>query len=129
VAGTAFLKETMPKKSFLPERLRYLQPFRKKFASHPEELNEETAEGPLFALLEKRIKDLSESKAQKLLEDDLNALESWLFIPEHRNDCLQFVRGCLMVSPSDLAKRILEVSKKLLNHHRGSKWVFLMGQR
>jgi hypothetical protein len=66
-------------------------------------------------------------EAHKLLDGDLNALESWLSDPKHKNDCLQFVRGCLMVSPSDLAKRIREELQKRLNRLRGLKLVCLMG--
>lgn len=102
----------MPPKPALPDQLHYLQPFRRKFGSRPEQLNEEEAEGPLFELMSKRIKGLSESDAGKLLEDDLNCLESWLSVPENENDCLHFVRGFLMLSPSGLAKRILEETEK-----------------
>lgn len=102
-----------PRASSLPERLRYLQPFRKKFASRaPEELNEDTGEAPLFALLSKRIKGRSEAEGQNILEADLGALEEWLDEPANKNDCLQFVRGFLMVSPSELAKRIVEETAK-----------------
>lgn len=96
----------------MPDRLRYLQPFRKTFGSRPEQLNEVEAEGPLFELMSKRIKGVSESDAQELLEGDLQCLESWLSTPGNENDCLQFVRGFLLVSPSELAKRILEESEK-----------------
>lgn len=103
----------MPHASPLPQRLRYLQSFRKKFASRsPEELNENTGEPPLFALLSKRLKGHSEAAAQKILEDDLAALEEWLSVPTQASDCLQFVRGFLLVSPSELAKYILEESAK-----------------
>src|SRR6266446_6167849 len=99
----------MPRASSLPERLGYLQPFRKKFASRPpEEFGENTGEAPLLALLGKRLKGQSETEAQKILEDDLAALEEWLAESPHKTDCLQFVRGFLLVSPSELAKRILE---------------------
>src|SRR5580765_4631269 len=103
----------MPRPSSLPERLRYLQPFRKRFASRaPEELNEDSGEAPLFALLSKRIKGRSKAEAQNVLEADFAALEKWLSDPANENDCLQFVRGFLMVSPSELAKRIIEESEK-----------------
>jgi hypothetical protein len=103
----------MARRGSLPERLRYLQPFRKKFASRqPEELNEDTGEAPLFALLSKRVKGFSELEAQKLLEEDLAVLERWLATPENEGDCLQFVRGFLMISPSELVKRIYEEAAK-----------------
>lgn len=106
-------KQTKSRLSSLPEQLRYLQPFRKKFASRPpEQLNEDTGEAPLFALLSKHIKGLSEAEARKVLENDLELLEKWLASPANENDCLQFVRGFLMVSPSELAARILEESAK-----------------
>lgn len=99
----------------MPEQLHYLQPFRKKFATlPPEELNEETGETPLFALLTKRIKGRSVAEAQDILERDLAALEAWLDEPANKTDCLQFVRGFLMVSPSELAKRIIEESTKAI---------------
>lgn len=103
----------MSRASSLPDQLRYLQSFREKFATRaPEELSEDTGEAPLFALLTKRIKAHSEAEAQSILETDLAALEEWLDKPANKNDCLQFVRGFLMVSPSELAKRIIEESAK-----------------
>ena len=105
--------ETFARASPLPERLRYLQPFRKKFTSlPPEALKEDTGEAPLFALLSKRINGRSEVEARNILGADLAALEAWLGEPANKNDCLQFVRGFLMVSPSELAKRIIEESAK-----------------
>lgn len=106
-------KQSKPRLSPLPQQLRYLEAFRKKFATRPpEELNEDTGEVPLFALLIKRINGVSESEAQTLLENDLEVLEKWLATPENENDCLQFVRGFLLLSPSELATRILEESAK-----------------
>jgi len=103
----------MPRASSLPEQLRYLQQFRKKFASRaPAELSENTGEIALFALLSKRIKGHSKAEAQRILETDLAVLEEWLSESANENDCLQFVRGFLMVSPSELAKRIIEESAK-----------------
>ena len=51
-------------------------------------------------------------EAQSILEADFGALEEWLSDSANENDCLQFVRGFLMVSPSELAKRIIEESAK-----------------
>jgi len=102
----------MPRPSSLPEQLRYLQPFRKKFARAPEELNKSTGEAALFALLSKRIEGRSKAEAQSILEADFVVLEEWLSDSANENDCLQFVRGFLMVSPSELAKRIIEESTK-----------------
>jgi len=98
----------MPLSSPLPERLRYPQ----SFSSRPDELNEETAEGPLLTIFIKRISGHSAADAQKILEGDLYILEEWLALPGNENDCLQFVRGFLTVSPGSLATRILEESAK-----------------
>jgi len=78
----------------LPERLKYLQPFRKKFASLlPEELNEDTGFSPLLKLLKKRIAGLSAGEAEKLLEEDIAELQTWLAASEQINDCLHFAAG------------------------------------
>ena len=105
----------MPRLSPLPERLRYLQPFRKKFANRPsEELNEDTGSGPLFTLLHKRIAGLSRAEAEILLKEDSAALQTWLSAPEQQNDCLHFASVFLsMISPSELVTQILEEAKKL----------------
>src|SRR5436309_3052542 len=98
----------MPRLSPLPERLRYLQPFRKKFATcPPEELNEDTGGGPLFALLRKRIEGHSTAEAEKLLEQDGAALQSWLSARQQQNDPLHFASVFFsMVSPSELVSQI-----------------------
>ena len=86
----------MARASSLPQRLRYLQPFRKKFrALPPEELNEDTGSDPLFALFSKRIKGLPSIKAEQLLEEDIAALREWLSAPAQQNDPLQFAMGVL----------------------------------
>lgn len=100
----------------MPERLRYLQPFRKKFATRaPEELNEDTGVSPLFALLRKRIMGRSIAEAEDLLKEDGAALQTWLSAPEQQNDCLHFASVFLsMISPSELVSQILEEAKKLV---------------
>lgn len=104
----------MPRASTLPERLRYLQPFRKKFASRSsEKLNEETGPAILLPLLSNRIEARSAAEAQKVLEEDMAVLQEWLSAPEQENDCLHFVTGFLMVSPSELVKWIQEESKRI----------------
>jgi len=64
------MRKTRPTSSSeLPERLRYLQPFRRKFASRrPEDLNEDSGAQPLMALLAKRIQGLSPTEAAQILE-------------------------------------------------------------
>ena len=57
-------------------------------------------------------KVIQKRQRQKILEDDLAALEEWLSFPTQASDCLQFVRGFLLVSPSELAKDLLEESAK-----------------
>lgn len=96
--------------SQLPERLRYLQPFRKKFASQrAEDLNEDSGFASLIALFSKRIKGLSPLEAEGVLAEDLTALEQWLDSPANQNDTLQFARGVvLIVSPADLVNLIAE---------------------
>jgi hypothetical protein len=98
----------------LPERLRYLQPFRKKFATlPPEELNEGSGADPLFALFSKRIKGLSPIQAEKILKEDEVALRDWLSAPTHQNDPLQFAIGVFYIySPPELVKHLLEELKK-----------------
>lgn len=104
----------MPRISPLPERLQYLQPFRKRFASRqPEELNEDTGFTPLLALLSKRIAGLSVEDAEKLLEEDMAALQSWLSAPEQINDCLHFAAGVFLIAPpAELVEQIWEETKK-----------------
>jgi hypothetical protein len=94
--------------SDLPQRLRYLQPFRKKFASRrPEDLNEDTGMVPLMTLLTKRIQGLDLPAAQQLLEEDVAALTQWLSSPDQQNDPLQFAGGAFRIlSPAELAKHL-----------------------
>jgi hypothetical protein len=100
----------MPRLSSLPERLRYLQPFRRKFKSRsPEELNEDTGSEPLLQILGKRLARLSPEEAEKTLRQDIELLEDWLAQLDNQNDCLQFVRGFFMVgSPSQMAQTVSE---------------------
>jgi hypothetical protein len=97
----------------LPTRLEYLQPFRKKFASCPDELNEDTGYEPLLELLQKRIAGFSDEAAEKLLTEDIAELEKWLAAPEQVNDCLHFAQGVFLIaSPPDLLKQIKEEAAK-----------------
>jgi hypothetical protein len=93
----------------LPERLQYLQPFRKKFAMRPDDLNENTGYTPLLELLQKRIAGHSNEAAAKLLAEDITELQNWLAAPEQVNDCLHFTEGVFLIaSPADLIKQINE---------------------
>ena len=84
------------KLSPLPERLKYLQPFRRKFASKkPEELNDYNGTDPLMKLLAKRLASMPDDDAIALVEGDLTELKSWLSRPENQSDSLQFVRDLL----------------------------------
>jgi hypothetical protein len=95
--------------SSLPERLKYLQPFRKKFASKPpEELDEDTGVEPLMKLLVKRLVGLTEDEAKTSIQADLTELESWLASPENQNDSLQFVRGFLLISGDEVPRMVCE---------------------
>lgn len=96
----------------LPKRLQYLQPFRKKFASRPDELNE-TAFTPFLESLQKRIAGHSNGEAEKLLEEDMAELQNWLSAPEQINDCLHFAAGVFLIaSPAELIKQIKEEAKE-----------------
>ena len=97
----------------LPERLAYLQPFRKQFASRPDELNEDTGYLPLLELLQKRIAGCSDEAAAKLLEEDIAELQKWLGAPEQVDDCLHFAAGVFLIAaPADLIRQIEEESKE-----------------
>jgi len=98
----------------LPERLLYLQPFRKKFArSTAEGLNEDTGSVVLWPLLSERIRGRSPVDAEKMLSDDFAALQLWLAEPAHQNDPLQFVLGfSLVASPEELVSRIKEEAER-----------------
>jgi hypothetical protein len=106
----------MPRLSPLPKRLRYLQPFRKKFVNRPpEELNEDSGAGPLFALLQKRMEGLSTAQAENLLKEDGAALQAWLSEPEQQNNCLHFALVFLpMIEPSELVAQISEHTRSLI---------------
>lgn len=97
----------------LPEELKYLQPFRKKFASRPSEELDETAFASLLQILEKRIAGLSDEAAEKLLDQDSVALSNWLSAPEQSTDCLHFAKAAFYIaSPSEMLRMIREQSEK-----------------
>lgn len=89
----------------LPDRLRYLQPFRGKFARRMDDLNEDSGAVALYALLRKRIKGLTDADARNLLAEDALALEKWLETPGLENDPLVFAG--VMFAP-DLVPDVLE---------------------
>ena len=104
----------MPRAPVLPERLRYLQPFRKKFARcRPENLNEDTGSVPLLRLLAKRIHGLTLESAATLLEQDHAALEDWLGQLGGKGDPLHFALGFFITtSGEELARVIMEEAEK-----------------
>ena len=104
----------MPRVPNLPERLRYLQPFRKRFARcRPENLNEDTGSGPLLAVLAKRIHGLPLESAATLLEQDHAALEHWLGQLDGKGDPLHFALGFFVTtSAEELARVIKEEGEK-----------------
>jgi len=102
-------KQSLTNASHLPERLKYLQPFRKKFASRPDDLNEDSGWPPLMKLLTKRVRGLSDLEAEMILSEDFTALQQWLAAPANQNDPLHFVFGLpLIASPADVMKLIRE---------------------
>lgn len=100
--------------SLLPERLEYLQPFRKKFRSQAAEaLNEDSGSAVLMPLFTKRLRGLSLQEAEEVLTADFEALQKWLSEAAQQDDPLQFVLGfSLVASPQELAKHIKEQAEK-----------------
>lgn len=103
----------MPRMPSLPERLSYLQPFRKKFSAKPDELDESSGCAPLLALLHKRIKGCPDSEAEALLKEDGAALEVWLALPENESDPLHFASAFLcMMEPAELMAVLADELRK-----------------
>jgi hypothetical protein len=100
--------------SELPERLRYLQSFRRQFASRPPEaLNEDSGPAVLMPLFAKRIRGFSDTEAAQVLEQDRAALEQWLSPLGEEGDPLHFALGFLLTaSPEEMAKLIREEAEK-----------------
>ncbi len=97
------------KLSPLPERLKYLQPFRKKFASKPpEELDEESGVEPLMKLLANRLARSSDDEAKDLIQADLAELDMWLASPGNQSDSLQWVRGFFLISGDEVPRLVHE---------------------
>lgn len=98
----------------LPERLYYLQPFRRKFARcGVEGLNEDSGSAVLWPLLSERIRGLSQQDAEKVLCDDFAALQLWMADAARQNDPLQFVLGLsLVASAEEFVKRIKEEAER-----------------
>ncbi len=104
----------MPRAPVLPKRLRYLQPFRERFARRrPENLSEDTGGGPLMALLAKRIHGLPLESAATLLRQDHAALEHWLSQLNGKGDPLHFALGFFVTtSAEELARVVREEAEK-----------------
>jgi len=98
----------------LPERLRYLQPFRRKFArGRAQELNEDSGSAVLMPLMSKRIEGFSVENAAALLQQDHAALEQWLNSLGGKGDPLHFALGfSITAAPQELAKLIKEETEK-----------------
>jgi len=104
----------MPRAPQLPETLRYLQPFRRKFARvTPENLNDTSGPPVLMPLLYKRIHTLPLHEAAALLERDRTALEQWLAQLGDHADPLHFVQGVFITaSAAELVALIKEEIEK-----------------
>ena len=103
-----------PSPSHLPERLSYLNLFRKKFASRPpEELDENSGAAPLMAAFSKRIGDLPIPEAICVLEGDRAVLEQWLSSLGEQGDPLHFALGFLLTAaPEEVVTLLREEAKK-----------------
>ena len=103
----------MPRLTPLPQRLRYLQPFRKQVAKlKPEEIDESMDLSLLNKLLLQRIEGMSPQVGKQTLEADQEALEKWLEAPAFEdNGGMIFLQGYLMALP-DLVDRLLEERDK-----------------
>jgi len=83
----------MAEKEILPERLQYLQPFRKFLAKLPREEASDADPALLEELIHKQIKGKTVEEAREKLKADLEELEKYLSAPHRRNDRLHFVLG------------------------------------
>jgi hypothetical protein len=103
----------MPRLSPLPEKLRYLQPFRKQVAKlKPDEAIEDMDLSLLNRLLCRRIVGLPVNEGKKMLQEDLTMLEEWLVSPKlEDNGGMFFLQGYLMALP-ELVDRLLEEKDK-----------------
>jgi hypothetical protein len=103
----------MPRLTPLPEKIRYLQPFRKQVAKlKPEEIDESMDLSLLDKLLLERIRELPTDDGKKLLQEDHAILEEWLSSPGLQdNGGMVFLHGYLMALP-DLVDRLLEERDK-----------------
>jgi hypothetical protein len=103
----------MPRLSPLPEKLRYLQPFRKQVAKlKPEEIDESMDLSLLNQLLCGRIEGLPVEEGKKILQADQAVLEEWLASPKlEDNGGMVFLHGYLMALP-ELVDRLLEKEDK-----------------
>ena len=103
----------MSRLSPLPEKLRYLQPFRKQVAKlKADEAVEDTDLSLLNQLLCGRIAGLPVEEGKKMLQEDQAMLEEWLASPKlEDNGGMFFLQGYLMALP-ELVDRLLEEKDK-----------------
>jgi hypothetical protein len=103
----------MPRLSPLPERLRYLEPFRKQVARlKPEEIDESMDLSLLNKLLLERIKGIPIDEGKAKIKADSELLETWLSSPGlNDNGGMMFLQGYFMALP-ELVDRLLEEKDK-----------------
>src|ERR1051325_5795538 len=97
----------MPRAPVLPKCLRYLQPFRERFARCRPENLQDTGGGPLLALLAKRIHGLPLESAATLLRQDHSALEDWLSQLNGKGDPLHFALGFFATTSAEELVRVV----------------------
>lgn len=107
----------MPRRPSLPERLCYLEPFRKVLNRlEPEEFNEDMDQSVLHKLVLKRTEGMTVDEAAKLLETDQVALKNWLSEHAPDDDPLHWLEAQLTVLPDlieELRKQPSEEKPKL----------------
>ena len=90
----------MPRRPLLPERLSYLEPFRKALNRlEPEEFNEDMDQSLLHKLVLRRTEGLAADEAAKVLEADGLELKNWLSSTGHDDDSLLWLEAQLSVLP------------------------------
>ncbi len=103
----------MPRLTPLPERLRYLQPFRRQTAKlKPEEIDESMDLSLLNEFLCQRMDGVSPEAGKRMLQEDQEVLAKWLESPDlEDNGGMVFLHGYLMALP-ELVDRLLEARGK-----------------
>ncbi|MGA9779392.1 MAG: hypothetical protein ACLPRE_09550 [Limisphaerales bacterium] len=90
----------MAKPEPLPERLRYLEPYREFLAKIPKsKIDEGTDTTLLCDLVREQIREKTEAEAKEKLAADLEELGKYL--SSRRDDRLHFVLGCFLIAIED----------------------------